>query len=54
MLNMADLPDDAAALKAIVIAVHARNARLELLVAAFKQAFAMGLGPVAAPWLTRA
>ena len=38
MLNMADLPDDVAALKAIVIAVHARNARLELLVAAFKQA----------------
>ncbi len=38
MLNMAHLPDDVAALKAIVIAVHARNARLELLVAAFKQA----------------
>lgn len=38
MLNMADLPDDVAALKAIVIAVHARNERLELLVAAFKQA----------------
>ena len=38
MLNMADLPDDAAALKAIVIAVHARNARLELLVAAFRKA----------------
>ena len=38
MLNMADLPDDVAALKAIVIAVQARNERLELLVAAFKQA----------------
>ena len=38
MLNMAGLPDDVAALKAIVIAVHARSARLELLVAAFKQA----------------
>ena len=38
MMNMADLPDDVAALKAIVIAVHARNARLELLVAAFRQA----------------
>jgi hypothetical protein len=35
MLSMADLPDDVAALKAIVIAVHARNERLELLVAAF-------------------
>ena len=35
---MADLPDDVAALKAIVIAVHARNERLEQLVAAFKQA----------------
>lgn len=38
MLNMADLPDDVAALKAIVVAVHARNARLEQLVAAFRQA----------------
>ena len=38
MMNMADLPDDVAALKAIVVAVHARNARLELLVAAFRQA----------------
>ena len=38
MMNMADLPDDVAALKAIVIAVHTRNERLELLVAAFKQA----------------
>ena len=38
MLNMADLPDDVAALKAIVVAVHARNERLEQLVAAFRQA----------------
>jgi transposase len=38
MMNMADLPDDVAALKAIVVAVHARNARLEQLVAAFKHA----------------
>lgn len=45
MLNMADLPDDVAALKAIVIAAEARDQRkqeridrLELLVAAFKQA----------------
>ena len=38
MLNMADLPDDVAALKAIVAAVHARNERLEQLVAAFRQA----------------
>ena len=38
MLNMADLPDYVAALKAIVIAVQARNARLEQLVAAFRQA----------------
>ena len=38
LLNMVDLPDDVAALKAIVIAVHARNERLELLVAAFRQA----------------
>ena len=38
MMNMAHLPDDVAAMKAIVIAVHARTARLELLVAAFRQA----------------
>ena len=38
MMNMADLPDDVAALKAIVVAVHARNERLEQLVAAFRQA----------------
>ena len=38
MLNVAGLPDDVAALKAIVVAVYARNARLELLVAAFKHA----------------
>ncbi len=38
MMNMADLPDDVAELKAIVVAVHARNERLEQLVAAFKQA----------------
>ena len=38
MLNMADLPDDVAALKAIVAAVHALNERLEQLVAAFRQA----------------
>ena len=37
-LNLAGLPDDVAALKAIVIAVQARNARLEQLVAAFRQA----------------
>ena len=38
MMNMADLPDDVAALKASVVAVHARNERLEQLVAAFRQA----------------
>ena len=37
-MNVVDLPDDVAALKAIVVAVHARNERLEQLVAAFRQA----------------
>ena len=38
MLTAADLPDDIEALKARILAVEARNLRLEALVAAFKQA----------------
>ena len=68
MLNPANLPDDMDALKAMLSASLAviadrdavierkedRIIRLEKLLADFKRAFAMGLGPVAAPWLTRA
>ena len=38
MITAADLPDDIDALKARILAVEARNLRLEALVAAFKQA----------------
>lgn len=38
MITAADLPDDIDALKARILAVEARNQRLEALVAAFKQA----------------
>ena len=68
MRNASDLPDDTDALKAMLAASLAaiadrdaviehkedRIVRLEKLLADFKRAFAMGLGPVAAPWLTRA
>ena len=68
MRNASDLPDDMDALKAMLAASLAaiadrdavierkedRIIRLEKLLTDFKRAFAMGLGPVAAPWLTRA
>lgn len=38
MPNTSDLPDDIAALKAIILAQAEQNARLEVLLAAFKQA----------------
>ena len=38
MVVLADLPDDVAELKALLLAAHDRNARLERLVLAFKQA----------------
>lgn len=38
MLDTANLPDDVSALKAIILAQSEQNARLEVLVAAFKQA----------------